>query len=153
MICDYYINKTDLADLSSFNSKKNWKFSQQIPKYLLPLESGNLQLEQTEFPVFWQNVQIPCVFPDREFIWLFSLFSLCSGYPDFRLKNPISCFKLYLPQLSVGLDLSVGLPLLPVKALLHLGQNQLGVLQLVPGVPGLVQEALRDGRRQLTDLS
>ena len=39
IICDYYIHKTDLADLSSF--KQNWEFSQQILKYLLPLESGN----------------------------------------------------------------------------------------------------------------
>ena len=27
----------------------------------------------------WAN-QIPCVFPDRDFFWQFSLFSLCSGY-------------------------------------------------------------------------
>ena len=42
-------------------------FLWQISKYLLPLESGNLQLEQTKFPVFWQNFQITCVFPDRVF--------------------------------------------------------------------------------------
>ena len=55
---------------------------QQILKYLLLLESGNLQREQTKFPVFWQNFQIPCVFPDRDFFGgLFSLFSLCSRYP------------------------------------------------------------------------
>ena len=41
-------------------------FSQQILKCILPLESGNLQLEQTKFPVFWQNFQIPYVFPDRD---------------------------------------------------------------------------------------
>ena len=29
------------------------RFSQEIWKYLSPLESGNLQLEQTKFPVFW----------------------------------------------------------------------------------------------------
>ena len=79
VICDYYIHKTDLADLSSF--KQIWEFSWQISKYLLPLESGNLQLEQTKFPVFWQNFQIPCVFPDREFFGPSSLFCLCSGYP------------------------------------------------------------------------
>ena len=50
VICDYYIHKTDLADLSSL--KKNWEFSRQTSKYLSPLESGNLQLEQTKFPVF-----------------------------------------------------------------------------------------------------
>ena len=36
------------------------------------------------FPVFCQNFQIPCVFPDREFFWPFSLFSLCCGYPGHR---------------------------------------------------------------------
>ena len=34
------------------DAPKKWKFSQQIPKYLLPLGLGNLQLEQTKFPVF-----------------------------------------------------------------------------------------------------
>ena len=46
------------------------------------LESGNSQLEQTKFPVFWQNFQIPYVFPDRELLWPFSQLSLCSGHPD-----------------------------------------------------------------------
>ena len=71
---------------------KNWKFSGQISKYLLPLESGNLQLEQIKFPVFWQNFQIPCVFPDRDFLGSFSLFSLSSlwsWYPGINL--PCSC--------------------------------------------------------------
>ena len=36
------------------------------------------------FPVFWQNFQIPCVFPDRDFFLPFSLFSLCRGYPEYR---------------------------------------------------------------------
>ena len=34
---------------------------------ILPLELGNLQLVQTKFPVFCQNFQIPCVFPNSEF--------------------------------------------------------------------------------------
>ena len=46
MICYYFIHKTDWADLSVL------KNSRQILIYLLPLESGNLQLEQTKFPVF-----------------------------------------------------------------------------------------------------
>ena len=65
--------------------RKNGKFLRQIPKYLLLLGSGKLQLEQTKFPVFWQNFQIPCLFPDRDFFWpffLFSLFSLGRGYPE-----------------------------------------------------------------------
>ena len=41
------------------------------------------------FPMFWQNFQIPCVFPDRDFLWPFSLFSLCSGYPDVNAWIPI----------------------------------------------------------------
>ena len=36
VICDYYIHKTDLADLSKF--QKKMKFWGQILKYLLPLE-------------------------------------------------------------------------------------------------------------------
>ena len=32
--------------------------------------------------MFWLNVQIPCVFPDRDGFGLFSQFSLCSGDPD-----------------------------------------------------------------------
>ena len=66
VLCDYYIYKTDFADLSSF--KQNLENSRQIPKFLLLLESGNLQVEQTKFPVIWPNFQIPCVFfPDRDF--------------------------------------------------------------------------------------
>ena len=78
VICDYYIHQTDLVDISSL--KRIWEFSRKISKYLLPLESGNLQLEQTKFPVFWQHFQIPCVFPDRDFFLPFSLFSLCSTW-------------------------------------------------------------------------
>ena len=66
VICDYYIHKNNLADLSRF--LKKWKFLRQISKYFSPLESGNLQLEQTKFHVFWQNFQIPCVFPYRDFV-------------------------------------------------------------------------------------
>ena len=39
VVCDYYIDKTDLADLSNF-----WK--------KMDIFAGNLQLEQTQFPVF-----------------------------------------------------------------------------------------------------
>ena len=44
VICDYHIDITDLADLASIFF---WQFSRKILKYLLPLESQNLQLEQT----------------------------------------------------------------------------------------------------------
>ena len=57
---------------------------------MLPLESGNLRLDQTKFPVFWQNFQIPCVFPDRFFCVaispVFPVF-LCCGYTDI----PLTC--------------------------------------------------------------
>ena len=89
-------------------------FLLQILKYRLSLESGSLQLEQTKFPVFWQNFQIPCVFPDREFFWPFSPFSLCSGYPVYTLNTEIVAnilthprhlyyryFKAYLYMLSL----------------------------------------------------
>ena len=52
VICDFYIHKTDLADLSSFFLKNGNFPSILLSKYLLPLESGNLQLEQIKFPVF-----------------------------------------------------------------------------------------------------
>ena len=45
------------------------------PIQLLEKKSGNLQLEQTKFPVFWQNFQIPCVFHDRDFC--------CCHFPGF----------------------------------------------------------------------
>ena len=77
---------TNLHDLWLLHTQ-NWlgrlfQLQSQISKYLLPLESGDLQLEQTKFPVFWHNFKIPCVFPDRDFWGPFSLFSLCTGYPD-----------------------------------------------------------------------
>ena len=58
---------------------KKWTFSQQIPKYFLLIGSGNLQLEQTKFPVFWQNFQIRCVFPDRDFFCHFPCFPCAMG--------------------------------------------------------------------------
>ena len=102
IICKYYIHRTDLADLSSF-WEKIWTFLRQLSQYPLLLESEHLQFELTKFPVFslcldkipcvfpvfWQNFQIPCVFPDRDFLWPFSLFSLCSGYPAVNAWIPI----------------------------------------------------------------
>ena len=83
MICYYFIHKSDLADLSVL---KKIEFSRQILIYL----SGNLQREQTKFPVFFlcfgKISKFPVFFPDREFFGPFSLFSLCSGYPDYK-KN------------------------------------------------------------------
>ena len=76
-------------------------------------ESEHLQLELTKFPVFSLCLdKIPCVltkfpnflcFPDREFFWPFSLFSLCRGYPAsmfcerryFR-ADKFSCIKPYV---------------------------------------------------------
>ena len=60
---------------------KKKRFSGQILKYLLPLESGNLQLEQTKFPVslcFGKLFKL-CVFPDRKFfLAIFPVFLLVS---------------------------------------------------------------------------
>ena len=81
MFCDYYLHKTNLTDLSGINFLGG-DFLLQILKYLLPLESGNLQLEQTKFPVFWQIFQIPCVFPDRDFFSaIFAVFPLQNIFP------------------------------------------------------------------------
>ena len=56
---------------------QKWEFSRQISEYPLPLGSGNLQLEQTQFPVFSQDFLIRCAFPDRDFFGHFSCF-LCA---------------------------------------------------------------------------
>ena len=56
-----------------------WIFSWQISKYLLPLESGNLQLKQTKLPEFSLK---------GNFLWPFPLFSLCSGYPGPITDSP-----------------------------------------------------------------
>ena len=54
----------NLCDLLLFHTqnssfKQMEIFAANISKYLLPLESGNLQHEETKFPVFWQNFKIP----------------------------------------------------------------------------------------------
>ena len=56
-------------------SENTQKFTANIAIFCI-LESENLQFEQAKSPVFWQNFQISCVFPDKEFFWQFSLFSL-----------------------------------------------------------------------------
>ena len=79
-----------------------WKFLQQIWQCPLPSESGNLQLVHTKFPVFWQNVQIQCVFPDRDFFLPFSLFSLCS---EDLAVNRLFLFKFfYLSRHKISFD-------------------------------------------------
>ena len=68
--CDYYIHKTDLPDLSSFGKK-------------MEISAANIAISFTfrirEFTTCPNK--IPCVFPDRDLFWSFSLFSLCHGYP------------------------------------------------------------------------
>ena len=44
------------------------------------------------FPVFWQNLQIPCVFPDRDFFGHFPCFPCAVGtlpivLPGYMYKN------------------------------------------------------------------
>ena len=65
-------------------SKNKWKFLRQKLQYPLPLESGKSQLEQTKFLCFGKICNVP-VFPDRDFLWPFSLLSLCSGDPDYSV--------------------------------------------------------------------
>ena len=92
VICEYNIPYAKLTKQNYPASNKNWKCSQQILKYILPLESGNLQIEHTKFPVFWQSFQIPCVFPDF-FVATFPVFSCTvysSGYPDTNIYPHIS---------------------------------------------------------------
>ena len=69
VIFDYYIHKADFADFSSLN-------------FFGEIFAANFEISFTfRIREFWQNFQILCVFPDREYFWPFFLFSLCSGYP------------------------------------------------------------------------
>ena len=52
MICDYYIHKTDLADISTAASSNKLEIFATNITISFSFESGNLQLEQTKFPVF-----------------------------------------------------------------------------------------------------
>ena len=93
MICDYYIQKKRLGRLIKLQ-KKFGIISRQISKYLSPLESENLQLEQTKLPVFslcfGKISKFPVFSLTVIFLLLFSLFSLCSGYPEIRLSHQAS---------------------------------------------------------------
>ena len=78
-----YVNFSSLWQLhlqAKLTFKKESKILHQILQYPVSLESGNLLLEQTKFPVFWQFFQIPCVFPDGIFMGHFPVFP-CSGDP------------------------------------------------------------------------
>ena len=66
IICDDYLYNTDWQ-IYPASGKKMEIFAANITISFTFRESWNLQLEQTKFPVFWQNFQIPCVFPDRDF--------------------------------------------------------------------------------------
>ena len=62
IICDCYIY-TKLTWQTFPASGKKWKFLQQILQYPLPMASGNLQLEQTKFPMFSLHFGIVSKFP------------------------------------------------------------------------------------------
>ena len=90
IICDY--NNTKLTWETYPASGKKLFLLWQISQCLLLFESEHLSLEQKKFPVFslcfdkipcvLTKFPIPCVFPDRDFFWPFSLFSLCRGYRE-----------------------------------------------------------------------
>ena len=63
IICNYYIHKTDLADLSSF-WKKNGNFRANYRNILYLWHQGIYNLRK--LPVFWQNFQIEGLFTTRE---------------------------------------------------------------------------------------
>ena len=80
MICDYYIHKTDLADLStpppSLLKKKEIYVANIEISFIFRIRKFTTCANQIPcaFPVFWQNFQIPCVFPDRELFLPFPFF-------------------------------------------------------------------------------
>ena len=88
VICEYYIHRTDLADLSSQLLGKKWIFFAVTFAISFTFRIKTFTTWDNKipcvFPVFWQNFQISCVFPDRDFFLPFSLFSLCCGYPGVR---------------------------------------------------------------------
>ena len=86
VICDYYIHLTDLADISSFK-KDLGIFAADIFTFRIREFTTWANKIPCVFPVFWQNFQIPRVFPDREYFWPFSLFCLCSGHPELGIKQ------------------------------------------------------------------
>ena len=122
-ICDYYIHKTDMADLSSF--KKIRTFFRQIPKYLLPLESGNLQLAWANklsllmpYECFGKISKFPVIFLTGIFFAISPVFSvqsvLCHCQTiSFLWRSPIFCgwrpppSKISLSQYSIVLHREV----------------------------------------------
>ena len=85
VICDYYIHKTNLADLSSF--KENLKiFAANIWKYFTFRLREFRTWAKPNSLCFGKISKFP-VFSLTEFFLPFSLFSLCSGYPDQASKK------------------------------------------------------------------
>ena len=66
IICDYYIHRTDLADLSSVWEKMEIFVANIAISFTFGIREFTNKIPCV-FPVFWQNFQIPCVFPDRDF--------------------------------------------------------------------------------------
>ena len=98
IICEYYIHRTDLADLSSFRKKNVVFFLRQLSQYPLLLESEHLQLELTKYPVFpvfrqhspcFHNISKFPVFSMREFfLAIFSCFPCAVGTLSYaKLSN------------------------------------------------------------------
>ena len=104
-ICEYYIHRTDLAD------QKKWIFLQQLLQYPLLLESEHLQLELTEFPVFFLCLnKIPCVLI---FFSKFPVFSLCFDFfPKFPVFSLTGIFFGHFPcfPCAVGTLLYIVVP-------------------------------------------
>ena len=94
-ICDSNIHKTALADISSF--LKKLELSLHISYYSLPFESRSLQLEQTKFPMFWQNFRILFGFPDREFCGHFPCFPCAMRTMYCTCSTHVSCNQLNFP--------------------------------------------------------
>ena len=60
MICDYYIHKTNLADLSSF--RKKWQFSRQLKNIFYLSNQGNYNLSKPN-SCFWGKFPNSLCFP------------------------------------------------------------------------------------------
>ena len=81
IICDYYIDETDLADLSNFWGKKG-NFRGKYRNIFYLQKQGIYNLSKQNSLCFGKISKFPVFSLTGKFFWSFSLFSLCCGYPD-----------------------------------------------------------------------
>ena len=102
VICDYYIQKTDLADLSSLNNFLG-DFHGKFQNIFYLWNQGIYNLSKPNSLCFGNISKFPVFSLTGNFFWSFSLFSLCSGYPVYSNRFPffnITSSKAFLSGTS-----------------------------------------------------